>query len=203
MDGALALKKTLDKKYEEYVLSELDKFKDRTGKELIFRDNNHLMGWEKRALRLINPYKKPAIPEWDRPLREMSDIETEIVLKANSRCMEKGVPLDFDQSMVIFYYQKKVYVQFFNFNYWWRDTFKELRKARKIMDWHYQDQTDWPDSISEEAQEKRKNVWEGIFKEHDSDVPSQCGFSVDFNGRLQHIIMRWHNLLYRGSLDAW
>jgi hypothetical protein len=105
--------------------------------------------------------------------------------------------------MVVFYYQKKVYVQFFNFNYWWRDTFKELRKTRKIKDWHYQDQTDKPDNIPDEAWSKRESVWEGIFKEHDSGAPSQCGFSVDFIDRIQHIIMRWHNLLYRGDLNAW
>jgi hypothetical protein len=202
MEGVLALKKTLDHKYEEYVLSQLDRFKDRTGKDLIYRDSN-LMGWEKTALKTINPYQEPKIPEWERPLEKMGTLETEMVIKANSRSVEKGVCLDLDQSMVVFYYQKKAYVQFFNFNYLWQDTFKELRRTRKIKDWHYQDQSDKPDNISDEAWSKRESVCEGIFKEHDSEAPSQCGFSVDFIDRIQHIIMRWHNLLYRGDLNAW
>jgi hypothetical protein len=202
MDGVLALKKILDRKYEEYVLQELDKFKDRTGKELIYNDS-HLMGWEKASLKSVNPYRKPEILEWDQPLKEMGVLEIEMVIKANSRCMEKGVMLDLDLSMVVFYYQKKVYAQFFNFTYWWRDVFKELRKARKIKDWHYQDQTDRPDNISEETWEARGHLWENIFKEQEADTPAQCGFIVDFSNRLQHIIMRWHNLLYRGNLDAW
>jgi hypothetical protein len=203
MDGVLAIQKILEHKYEEYVLQELDKFKDRTGKELIYKDGSHLMGWEQAALRNINPYREPKLPEWERPLKEMDVLETEMVIKADSRRMEKGLPLDFDMAMVIFYYQKKVYVQFFGFNYWWQDTFKELRNAQKIKDWHYQNQTDKPDNVSDELWNKRENVWEGIFKEHGSEVPAHCGFSVDFIDRLQHIIMRWHNLLYRGNLDAW
>jgi hypothetical protein len=117
--------------------------------------------------------------------------------------MERGVQLDFDCSMVVFYYREKVYVQFFGFNYWWDDTFKKLRRTGKIKDWHYQNQTDKPDNVSYEMWEERENVWEGIFKEQESDTPSQCGFTVKFINRLQHIIMRWHNLIYRGSLDAW
>jgi hypothetical protein len=202
MDGVLAIKKILEHKYEEYVLQELDKFKDRTGKNLIYKDS-HLMGWEKWSLEQINEFKEPKIPEWEHPLKEMGVLEIEYVIQANSRCQERGVPLDFDCSMVVFYYQKKVYVQFFNFNYWWKDTFKELRMTRKIKDWHYQNKTDRPDNISEETWAKRYNVWEGVFKEQESNTPAQCGFTVEFINRIEHIIMRWHNLLYRGNLDAW
>jgi hypothetical protein len=202
MDGILAIKKIIEQKYEEYVLSLLDKFKDKIGKEILYHES-HLMGWEKGALKHINPYKNPQIPEWERSLKDMSDLETEFVIRANSRHMEKGVPLDVDCSMVVFYYHKKAYVQFFNFNYWWVNVFDDLCKSRKIKDWHYQDQSDRPDNISDEAWAERENVWEGIFKEQESDTPSQCGFSVCFIDRLRHIIMRWHNLLYRGSLDAW
>jgi hypothetical protein len=202
MDGVLVIKKILERKYEEYVLFLLDKFKDKTGKEIIHR-SSHLMGWEKDGLKHINPYKNPKIPEWDHSLKDMGALEAEFVIRANSRCMEKGVPLDVDCSMVVFYYHKKVYIKFFNFNYWWDDVFKELRKSRKIKDWHYQDQTDKPDRISDAAWSKREEVWEGIFKEQESDIPSHCGFTVDFMVRLRHIIMRWHNLIYRGSLDAW
>jgi hypothetical protein len=202
MDGVLAIKKILEHKYEEYVLQNLDKFKDRTGKSLIYRDS-HLMGYEKRSLKWVNEFKEPKIPEWERPLEKMDVLETECVIQANSRCQERGVPLDFDCSMVVFYYQKKAYVQFFNFDYWWENTFKELRKTRKIKDWHYQNQTDMPDNISEEEWAKRDAVWEGIFKEQEADAPAQCGFTVEFINRIRHIIMRWHNLLFRGNLDAW
>jgi hypothetical protein len=202
MDGISAIKKILERKYEEYVLSQLDKFKDRTGKEMICR-HSHLMGFEKDDLKHINPYRDPKISEWERPLKDMGDLEIEFVIKANSRCMSKGTPLDFDCSMMVFYYHKKVYVQFFNFNYWWNDIFAELCKSRKIKDWHYQDQSDKPDSLSDKAWAERKAVWEGIFKEQESDTPSHCGFIVNFSDRIRHIIMRWHNLLYRGNLDAW
>jgi hypothetical protein len=95
MEGVLALKKFCDLKYEEYVLSQLDIVKDRTGKELIYKTSN-LMGWEKAGLKNIDPYHEPKIPEWERPLKEMGTLETEIVIKANSRSMVRGVPLDFD-----------------------------------------------------------------------------------------------------------
>jgi hypothetical protein len=121
MDGVLAVKKIIEHKYEEYVLSELDKYKDRTGKDLIYR-KSHLMDWEKGALEHINPFHKPEMPEWEHSLKDMGDLETEFVIKANSRIMEKGVPLDFNFQMVVFYYCKKVYVQFFGFNRWWDDT---------------------------------------------------------------------------------
>jgi hypothetical protein len=202
MDGVLAIKKILEHKYEEYVLFQLDKFKDRTGKDLIYK-KSHLMGWEINMLEDANLYKKSQIPEWDRPLKDMGDLEIEFVIKANSRCMSKGTPLDVDCSMVVFYYRKKVYVEFFNFNYWWDDVFKELCKSRKIKDWHYQDQTDKPDCLSDKAWAERQAVWEGIFKEQESDTPSHCGFTMDFIDRIRYIIMRWHNLIYRGSLDAW
>jgi hypothetical protein len=202
MDGVLAVKKIIEHKYEEYVLYWLDKFKDRTGKDLIYQ--KHLLQEnELHFLESINTYRKPQLPEWEYPLKEMGVLEIEWIIRANSRNMEKGVPLDFNFQMVVFYYHRKVYVQFFNFNYWWNDTFKELRKARKITDFHYQDQVDKSACISDEAWYKRAGIWEGIYKEHESEVPSCCGFSVDFIDRLQHIIMRWHNLLYRGSLDAW
>jgi hypothetical protein len=202
MDGVLAIKKILEHKYEEYVFAELNKHKDRTGKKAIYRDS-HLMGWEKSSLKQVNIYKNPQIPEWEHPLREMGTLELESVIKANSRCMEKGIPLDFDCSMVVFYYRKKVYVQFFNFNYWWIPVFADLRKTRKIKDYHYQDQTDKPDRLSDEKWNEREDVWEGIFKEQESDTPSQCGFTVNFMDRLQHILFRWHNLIYRGNVDAW
>jgi hypothetical protein len=202
MDGVLSIKKILERKYEEYVLSELDKFKDRTGKQMIYKPSN-LMGFEKGALEWVNTSREPQIPKWEHSLKDIGILETEFVINANSRCMERGIPLDFDCSMVVFYYHKKVYVQFFNFNRKWDDVFKELRKIRKIKDWHYQDQADKPDNVSEKTWVERENVWEGIFKEHEADTPAQCGFSVNFNNRLQHIIMRWYNLLYRGSLDAW
>jgi hypothetical protein len=202
MDGVLAIKKSLEHKYEEYVLQELNKFKDIPGKNLIHKDS-HLTGYEKRALKWVNEFKEPKIPEWEHPLKEMGVLEIEYVIQANSRCQDRGVPLDFDCSMVVFYYQKKVYVQFFNFNYWWQDTFNELIKTKKIKDWHYQNQTDMPDNISEEAWAERYNVWEGVFKEQESNTPAQCGFTVEFINRIEHIIMRWHNLLYRGNLDTW
>jgi hypothetical protein len=202
MDGVLAVKKIIEHKYEEYVLSELDKQKNRTGKNIIYQ--KHLLQEnELDYLKYVSSYGEDRMPEWERPLKDMDNLAIEIVIKANSRCMEKGVPLDFNCSMVVFYYQKKVYIRFFNFNYWWNDTFKELRKARKITDFHYQDQTDKSACISDETWNKRESIWEGIFKEHESEVPSCCGFSVDFTDWLPHIIMRWHNLLYRGNLDAW
>jgi hypothetical protein len=202
MDGVLVIKKILEHKYEEYVLSELDGFKDKTGKQLIYEPSN-LMKFEKEALEWVNLYHESQISEWEHPLKDMGAIETEYVINANSRCMERGIPLDFDCSMVVFYYHKKVYVRFFNFNYKWDDTFKELRKSRKIKDWHYQNQTDKPDNISDESWSEQRSVWEGICKEHEADTPAQCGFSVNFNTRIFHIIMRWNNLIYRGSLDAW
>jgi hypothetical protein len=180
----------------------LDKAKDITGKDLIYQ-KHLLQGNELSLLKYVSLLRNDNIPEWEHPLKDMGGTEIEMVVRANSRNMEKGVPLDFHCSMVVFYYHKKVYVQFFNFNRWWDDTFKELRKARKITDFHYQDQTDKSASISDEAWNKRESIWEGIFEEHKSDIPSCCGFSVDFIDRLSHIIMRWHNLLYRGNLDAW
>jgi hypothetical protein len=195
MDGVLAIKKILEHKYEEYVLQNLDKFKDIPGKNLIFKDS-HLMGYEKRVLKWVNNFKEPKIPEWERPLKEMGVLEIGYVIQANSRCQERGIPLDFDCSMVVFYYQKKVYVQFFNFDYWWENTFKELRKTRKIKDWHYQNQTDKPDNVSEEVWAKREDVWEGIFKEQESDSPARCGFIVGFIDRIESIIIRWQNLLH-------
>jgi hypothetical protein len=174
MDGVLSIKKILERKYEEYVLSELDKFKDRTGKQMIYKPSN-LTGFEKGALEWVNTHREPQIPEWDRPIKEMGIFETEFVINANSRCMERGIPLDFDCSMVVFYYHKKVYVQFFNFNRKWDDTFKELRKSRKIKDWHYQNQTDKPDNLSDEYWSAREDVWEGIFKEHEAELRHNAG----------------------------
>jgi hypothetical protein len=202
MDGVLAIKKFIEQKYEEHVHARLNEYADYTGKQMIPKPG-HLTDFERQLLEHINTYKKPEIPEWERPLREMGTLELEYVINAASRCTEKGILLDFDQSMVVYWYQKKAYVQFFCFNSDWNKEFQELHRKRKIKDFHYQNSTDKPDWISEEKWDAREAVWDGIFKEQGADAPAQCGFTVRFNSRIQYILFRWKNLIHRGNVDSW
>jgi hypothetical protein len=202
MDGVQAIKKTIEQEYEKYVHKILTQFADQTGKWMIFKPD-YLTGFERQLLEHINTFKKPEMPEWDRPLKEMGTLELEYVLKAVARNNERGLPIDFDQSMVVYWYQKKVYVQFFNFNNLWEPMFKELRRKRKIKDFHYQNSTDQPDWISDEKWDERRNTWNGIFEEQGADAPAQCGYTVEFMSRIQHILFRWENLIHRGNVDAW
>lgn len=53
---------------------------------------------------------------------------------------------------------------------------KSLIKDGLIEDFHYQNQTDRPDDISEEDYEARSDVWEHIFEGNTLWVPSMSGF---------------------------
>lgn len=101
-------------------------------------------------------------------------------------------PLNIDASVVIYFFENKVYAQFFGFD---RDFEKFIfQKYTQFQDYHYQDNTDqsnydWDneswDTMTEERQKEleddwseRERVWDNILSE--SSIPSDRGLVYEF-----------------------
>ncbi|SOC21754.1 hypothetical protein [Thalassospira xiamenensis] len=47
-----------------------------------------------------------------------------------------------------------------------------------VVDFHYQNQTDGPDNVSEEEWEARSDIWDAIFNRHPSSTMALCGLTI-------------------------
>jgi hypothetical protein len=186
--GAVTVRKIIDQEYTKWVLAELTRCQDKIGKDLIYQ-TSHLLEFERSYLEYKSSETAPSV--WGRALRDMDELAIECIVKANSRHLTKGVLFDFDCSMVLFYYKSNYYAQFFNFGYWSKPIFKSLQDNTYLVDWHYQDQGDKPEGISNFEWKERESLWESLFASYGSAVPSHCGFSVDFVERISSIIRTW------------
>lgn len=86
-------------------------------------------------------------------------------------------PLNIEASAVVYLNRGNIYVQFFGLE---RDEFLPLND--KFSDFHYQNQSDKDENITEEEWQERKQVWDEIFSS--SCVPSVVGLIYDFGNDL-------------------
>jgi hypothetical protein len=82
-------------------------------------------------------------------------------------------PLNIEASCVVYPYAGNLYVQFFGYS---------PRLSKKFKDFHYQNQTDWPEGMTEKEWCQRERVWEVIFK--NTDTPSSAGLVYEFHSDL-------------------
>jgi len=80
--------------------------------------------------------------------------------------------LNFQASAVIYPYKKRVYIQFFGL----RERYLEKVLDGRFEDYHYQNQADWPEEISEKQWNRRGLVWDKILSLGQDGIPSDNGF---------------------------
>lgn len=81
----------------------------------------------------------------------------------------------FSESVVVYPYKDRVFVQFFGNN----DLMKIVNKCKLFKDFHYQNQTDKPERLTEKEWRNREKIWDNIFKGNDN-IPAQSGLVYDF-----------------------
>ena len=79
-------------------------------------------------------------------------------------------PFNVLSSSVVYINQGKFYVQFF-------DVDSKFLDSKNLKDFHYQNQVDKPEDITDCQWEKRRKIWSEIFK---TGRPSDDGFTYDF-----------------------
>lgn len=93
-------------------------------------------------------------------------------------------PLNVSCSAVIYFYKhfykdtydEKIIVQFFGLP-WGDKKFNSQFRLTGFQDFHYQNSTDKPDSVTEEEWAYRRMVWDNIFKK--SGLPCEAGLTFE------------------------
>jgi hypothetical protein len=114
-----------------------------------------------------NPYikitpKNKNINESRVILETVNDIIIEKYQKV-STSMQRN-EFDFDVNVAFYENKNKIYFRHFS-DMLMRNVFNFLIKDSRIVDFHYQNQTDQPEHISNREWEYRKKVWDEIFSE--------------------------------------
>lgn len=82
-------------------------------------------------------------------------------------------PFNIECSIVLYKHRKGYFIQFFGVD-------RKLYETNvKLTDFHYQNQVDRDESISDEDWEEREKVWDEIFEE--SNAPSAAGLAIEIN----------------------
>lgn len=89
-------------------------------------------------------------------------------------------PLNIDASVVVYYFEGQLYIQYFGvgdcINLAKIMKLSPLSKEHPALaEFHYQNQTDQPEDVSEKDWEERERIWRGIFQ--DSGRPSDSGLT--------------------------
>jgi len=82
-------------------------------------------------------------------------------------------PFNIDASVVVYIDASKLYVQFFGVHY---SLYENDVQEGRLLDFHYQNQSDKPDDISAQEWKKRAKVVNRLLDKDDSGMPSRCGF---------------------------
>jgi len=113
-------------------------------------------------------------------------------------------PLNFSASVVVYYQNEKMVVQFFGLNYGISKPslcqllVDEYEKSGKLIDFHYQNQTEQPEDITDEEWRAREKFWDAIFDNY--LTPAQAGFVNDFDKLLFNICYEFAEELNRAKL---
>ena len=91
------------------------------------------------------------------------------VLEEMKKVMWVGLnnPLNVSSSAVVYFYKRKIFVQFF-------DVHHSFLEDERLQDFHYQNQVDMPDNVTNRHWNYRCKVWDAIFK---TGVPSEDGLT--------------------------
>lgn len=118
------------------------------------REPNHSEDYEQHTMELREVIKRGWLAEY---------------LRAEMRAGFNSM-FNFTSSSCVYFYRDRIFVQFFgvDFN---RTT---LKKDRRLKDFHYQNQTDQPERISDAEWKERERIWDSIFKE-ERHTPAQAG----------------------------
>ena len=123
----------------------------------------------------------PDLPELDK-----YEYERYVLKKIDEgfRSNEKGFPYDIDASAVIFEFNNKTIIYFFNLNdHIYVETKKEIKNKLKYFGWW--DNTDPDEDCTEEEWHERENFYENLFESFDSDTPADCGLVYEFYRELE------------------
>jgi len=127
--------------------------------------------------KVVNHYKEyaksPEIIEVHKQQYSGNEKERE----AFKKVFGSGFVTDVNENAVVYTYKNEIYVQFF-IGRLLRDVHEYIEKHEKFEDFHYQNQSDQPDDVSDEEWEKRREIWDGIFPH--MDTPLNAGFSFQF-----------------------
>lgn len=104
----------------------------------------------------------------DKMIYELTYSKIDYILQAYLRS-GLNEPLNFQASVVVYPYKDSIYVQFFGI----RDVKNYINK--KFSDFHYQNQTDRPDKVTDKEWNQREKVWDDIFKVNSK--PSTAGLT--------------------------
>jgi hypothetical protein len=85
-------------------------------------------------------------------------------------------PLNFQASAVVYFYGNRKFVQFFGLD----AGNEKLAIHSKLFDFHYQNQVDKPEDLTDRAWNKRERIWSAIFKT--TWTPSEAGLNYVFFG---------------------
>ena len=179
------IKKELESLYAKWVHDGLDKFGHQTLKDIESYMPKGYVFWD--VVNRYVTYDEESTQSMSTvPLKEMHSYDLINILKG---FIKQGYdyPLNFDASMVLIEHKDTLCIQFFGFNYsFFNDFFENLIKSNTIADWHFQDQTDPPDDVSEEEWAERGSFWDEVFDGYDSSA--EIGFCHDFFGRALPIL---------------
>jgi hypothetical protein len=104
-----------------------------------------------------------------------------VKLLETSRKSTSASPIDFSAEAVIFpKANNKFLVQFFRLHH-------KLEIPKIFIEYHYQNQTDQPEGISDEEWEQRRKDWDEIYDKYIS--PSEAGFIYEIFGANQETNM--------------
>jgi hypothetical protein len=113
--------------------------------------------------------------------------------------------LNFSASMMLYSHEEKIIVQFFGIYPHWLDKYCFLQKSvkllnsyvrrKKLVDFHYQNQTDKPSRISNKAWDEREKIWDEIFNEYTTFA--NAGFSYDFMNLIPDICYEFNEAMVK------
>ena len=182
LEEAFIIKNDLNDIFKTSVLSELIKCR---GKKLgyVFYEQNEIMA---------NCKKYNVSFKWDldAEFKSLSPVELGELFKKKHSIGYAGDRYNFETSIVLFYdiVTSTKIIQFFGLcRFDWMKPFcryiENLINQKRLLDFHYQDQTDDDEETGSSDWNDREGIWERILGAH--GVPGSSGFSFDFfNGEL-------------------
>lgn len=183
------LKRELQKTYGEDVIGVLNTLKDLEIKAFgEFSEFN-------RANKYIKEFNDKTIETI--PVYALTEILMGVVKRGNAEF------LNFYASMMLYCHEDKIIVQFFGFYPSMFEKYFALQKSAKLItdyvekgklvDFHYQNQCDQPEGISDEEWEEREKIWDEIIG--NTGKFCEAGFGLDFTESLISICYSFQHSL--------
>jgi hypothetical protein len=162
------LRRALQECYETEIIKSLVRYQESTIEQVLCHDH------------FIERYIDQAFqPDIDRKIGKCETSDLIDLIDMSIGCGMR-LPMNFLLQMVIYYHSHSFYVQFFGIEDFQlcRNYIRGQIDAGELTDYHYQNSTDKPDSITDFDWNQREEVWDAILG--DSGTPSVAGWSFDF-----------------------